>query len=273
MALNETPSNETRRNKVCSTPRSPSEDLSPEDLSLEDLSPSPRSYSLLSPLHQTVLIALGAAITAVGAFIAIPLPLSPVPIVLQNFFIVLIALVLGPKMGTASVALYLLTGALGLPVFAGGKGGFAHFFGPTGGYLAGFLLSAWITGTLATIGQRKRVFGLRKRVTGGKQKGESEGTHDTNQPREIEQSIRKPQQEHVRLRDAAAAAAGVLSVYLLGLPWLAYKLGLDGKKLFLVGFLPFFPGDLLKAAAAAVLAPQVRKLLRKEFFPEGESSG
>ena len=215
--------------------------------------PNTKAIYQLSPIYRRVLIALGAASIAVGAFIAIPLPFSPVPIVLQNFFILLIALVLGPRMGTASVALYLLVGALGLPVFAGGKGGFAHFFGPTGGYLAGFLLSAWITGALAMSGNR----------------------HQNREPQQTPQGIpeRQPkghyaQKTKFRFQDVAAAAAGVLAVYLLGVPWLAYKLGFEWKKALIVGFLPFIPGDVLKAAAAAALAPEVRRLLLKEFHPD-----
>ncbi len=210
------------------------------------------SIRTLSPLHRTVLISLGAASTAVGAFIAIPLPLSPVPIVLQNFFILLMALVLGPKMGTASVALYLLIGALGLPVFAGGKGGLAHFFGPTGGYLVGFLFSAWITGTLSILG----------------------APHESGDRQRSAMNWKVPQkgqeQAKVRVQDAAAAAAGLLAVYLLGVPWLSYKLGIEVRKAIFVGFLPFLPGDLLKAAAAAALAPHVRKLFKKEFVPYEE---
>ena len=47
------------------------------------------------------------------------------------------------------MGLYLLVGAIGMPVFAGGRGGLAHFFGPTGGYLFGYILSAWITGLIS----------------------------------------------------------------------------------------------------------------------------
>jgi biotin transport system substrate-specific component len=47
------------------------------------------------------------------------------------------------------MALYLLVGAIGIPVFAGGRGGFAHFLGPTGGYLFGYLISSWITGLIS----------------------------------------------------------------------------------------------------------------------------
>ena len=60
-----------------------------------------------------------------------------------------LGLLLGSRWGLASMGLYLLVGAIGIPVFAGGKGGFAHFFGPTGGYLFGYVLAAWVTGLIS----------------------------------------------------------------------------------------------------------------------------
>jgi biotin transport system substrate-specific component len=99
-----------------------------------------------------VLACLFAALIAVGATIAIPLLWTPVPIVLQNFFIMLAALLLGPRWGLVSTLLYLLLGALGLPVLAGGTGGLAHFFGPSGGYLVGYLPGVLAMGWLARIG-------------------------------------------------------------------------------------------------------------------------
>ncbi|MDR2182111.1 MAG: biotin transporter BioY, partial [Treponema sp.] len=101
------------------------------------------------PLAALSLTALFAALIAAGAFISFPLPFSPVPVVLQNFFAVLSGLVLGPVRGSAAVALYLLAGALGLPVFAGAAGGIAHFAGPTGGFLAGYLLAGLAAGLIA----------------------------------------------------------------------------------------------------------------------------
>ncbi len=85
-----------------------------------------------------------AALMALGAYLHIPL--GPVPIVLSTLFVLLSGLLLGSRWGMAAVGLYLLVGAIGMPVFAGGRGGIAHFFGPTGGYLVGFLPAAWITG-------------------------------------------------------------------------------------------------------------------------------
>ncbi len=103
----------------------------------------------VSELKMMVYSSLFASLTVVGAYIAIPLPLSPAPIVLQNLFVLLAGLLLGKKWGTASVAIYLLAGAAGLPVFAGGTGGIAHFAGPTGGYLVGFVPAAFVIGVFS----------------------------------------------------------------------------------------------------------------------------
>lgn len=92
-----------------------------------------------------------ASLMAVGAYIAIPV--GPVPIVLQNLFVMLAALLLGGRWGFISVCVYLLAGAVGLPVFAGGTGGLGKFVGPTGGYLIGFAAAAFIIGTLSEKGK------------------------------------------------------------------------------------------------------------------------
>jgi biotin transport system substrate-specific component len=101
----------------------------------------------IEKLRWMVLASLMAALTAVGAYIHVPI--GPVPIVLSTLFSLLSGLLLGSRWGLASMGLYLLVGAIGIPVFAGGKGGFAHFFGPTGGYLFGYVLAAWITGFIS----------------------------------------------------------------------------------------------------------------------------
>jgi biotin transport system substrate-specific component len=98
----------------------------------------------IEQLRRMVLASLMAALTAVGAYIHVPI--GPVPIVLSTLFVILSGLLLGSRWGSASMGLYLLVGAIGMPVFAGGKGGLAHFFGPTGGYLFGYVLASWITG-------------------------------------------------------------------------------------------------------------------------------
>jgi biotin transport system substrate-specific component len=102
-------------------------------------------------LKRMVYAALMAALTAVGAYIAIPV--GPVPIVLQNLFIMLAGLLLGGRWGLISVAVYLLAGAVGLPVFAGGTGGIGKFVGPTGGYLLGFAAAAYLIGIISEMGR------------------------------------------------------------------------------------------------------------------------
>ncbi len=98
-------------------------------------------------LRMTVYASLMAALIAAGAYLA--LPIGPVPIVLQNLFVFLSGLLLGSRWGVASVGVYLMAGALGLPVFAGGVGGIGRFAGPTGGYLLGYLPAVYVIGWIS----------------------------------------------------------------------------------------------------------------------------
>ena len=99
--------------------------------------------------RKIVFVALFAALIAVFGIVAVPVPGTPVPIVLQNMLVILTSLVLGTKLGVLSVALFLFTGLIGLPVFSGGGGGLARFLGPTGGFLYGYLLASFISGLIA----------------------------------------------------------------------------------------------------------------------------
>jgi biotin transport system substrate-specific component len=101
----------------------------------------------LEKLRWTVLASLMAGLTAVGAYIAVPV--GPVPITLATLFVLLSGLLLGSRWGVISMGLYLFIGAISIPVFSGGRGGLAHFFGPTGGYLFGYVLAAWVTGLIS----------------------------------------------------------------------------------------------------------------------------
>lgn len=101
----------------------------------------------IEKLRLIVLSSLMSGLMAIGAYLHVPI--GPVPIVLTNLFVLLAGLLLGNRWGATSAAVYLLVGAIGLPVFAGGKGGLAHLFGPTGGYLFGFVLSAFVTGWIS----------------------------------------------------------------------------------------------------------------------------
>jgi len=102
-------------------------------------------------LKRMVYASLMAALTAVGAYIAIPI--GPVPIVLQNLFVMLAGLLLGGRWAAISIGVYLVAGAAGLPVFAGGTGGVGRFIGPTGGYLLGFLAAAYLIGVISERGR------------------------------------------------------------------------------------------------------------------------
>ncbi|KXA97046.1 hypothetical protein AKJ37_03870 [candidate division MSBL1 archaeon SCGC-AAA259I09] len=161
--------------------------------------------------------AMFGVLTAAGAFITVPLPFSPVPITGQTFFVLLSGLVLGPTYGAVAMATYLVIGAAGFPVFAGGTGGVGILFGPSGGFLTGFLAAAFTAGYIARHGtalnswKRLLVLGL-----------------------------------------AAAVGEGV--IYLFGVPWFAIVMGFSIRKAVVVGILPYLPGDGIKAVAAVLVA-------------------
>lgn len=93
---------------------------------------------------------LFTSLMSLGAFIRIPLPFTPVPITLQTLFVFLAGSFLGSTWGASSMILYLLLGTVGLPIFAGANCGILYLFGPTGGYLLGFIIAAWIMGYITS---------------------------------------------------------------------------------------------------------------------------
>ena len=95
-------------------------------------------------VRSLVVTAQFSALIAVGGLMAIPV--GPVPFTLQTLFVYLAGLCLGPQRALAAVLVYISAGAFGLPVFAGGKAGIGVFFGPTAGYLAGFIIAAMLAG-------------------------------------------------------------------------------------------------------------------------------
>ncbi len=182
-----------------------------------------------SDLRYAVRLQIGAvlvALIAAGAFISVPVPGSPVPIVLQNMFVVLTGVVLAPSWAALTVVVYLVIGAVGLPVFAGAAGGIAHFAGPTGGFLLGFPFSAALTSWI-----------IRGR-DGGRVVADVGVT-----------------------RQVLAMVAGFVVVYVLGVPWLALTAQLALPQALLAGMVPFLPGDLLKAAVLLVLTRTVPRSL------------
>ncbi|MGH6933019.1 MAG: biotin transporter BioY [Dongiaceae bacterium] len=106
-------------------------------------------------LRWILLMAAGSLFIAACAQIAVPL--QPVPITMQTFAILTIGAAYGWRLGAATVAAYLLEGAIGLPVFAEFKSGLPVLFGPTGGYLFGFVVAAAMVGWLAEQGWDRNI--------------------------------------------------------------------------------------------------------------------
>jgi biotin transport system substrate-specific component len=110
----------------------------------------------LSRGRDLALVLLGALATALLARMEIPL--EPVPITGQTLGVLLTGALLGSRRGAASLGAYLLLGAAGLPMWAGGSAGMARLLGPTGGYLLGFVPAAWCVGWLSERGWDRRVW-------------------------------------------------------------------------------------------------------------------
>lgn len=103
-----------------------------------------------------VLILAGSALVALSAQVVVPLPFTPVPITGQTFGVLFVGALLGSRRGALALGAYLLEGAAGLPVFAGGGSTLAWLVGPTAGYLWSYPAAAWLTGRLAERGWDRR---------------------------------------------------------------------------------------------------------------------
>ena len=175
--------------------------------------------------YQLTLTAVMAAVICVLGPISIAIPVSPVPISLASMAVYLAVTVLGMKLGTLSCLIYLLLGLVGIPVFAGGSAGAAKLFGPTGGYLIGYLFLALIAGTFV-------------------------GRFAENKWKNIAFA-------------ALGMILGTIVLYALGTAWLAYSAGMDFQAALWAGVIPFIPGDLVKMVIAVLLGSAVRgRLLR-----------
>ena len=89
-------------------------------------------------------MALLAALMCASAYIAFPIPITLVNVTAQTFVLNLVALLLTKEQASVTVALWILLGAVGVPVYSGGRGGFSELAGPTGGFIVGFLIAAWL---------------------------------------------------------------------------------------------------------------------------------
>ena len=169
-----------------------------------------------------VLTALFAALIAVASWISVPLPFTPVPINLATLAVSLTGALLGYKYGTISVFVYLLLGAVGVPVFAGFTGGLGHLAGPTGGYLVWYLTSAFICGlVIELIGKNE----ARWWVT------------------------------------AIAALLGTASCYILGTIWFMALTHNTLAASMSMCVIPFLPGDALKITATVLIVAAAKPVL------------
>lgn len=160
-------------------------------------------------------VALMAALTAVAAQIVIPL--FPVPFTLQVFAVVLSGLLLGPRYGALAMAIYLLIGAVGAPVFFGFQGGIGHILGPTGGYLISYPFAAAVAGLAAPAAYNA----ARRRAL---------------------------------WTSSLAGTAALAVIYALGVAWLMVLSQLPFVAALAQGVLPFVLFDLIKIVLAAVVA-------------------
>ncbi|HEY7803608.1 MAG TPA: biotin transporter BioY [Orrella sp.] len=175
-------------------------------------------------------IALFTSLTTVFSIIPpIPMPVVPVPLTLQTLGLMLAGLVLGPRLALLSMALYLLIALVGFPVLPGARSGLAVFAGPTGGFLLGFLPGAFVTGWMA-----KRSAQLAQGERSGAQIFAGNLT--------------------------AAILGGALTVYAVGVPWLAVISNIPMSEAVLAVAI-FMPGDVIKALIAAFVATRVAQLM------------
>ena len=149
----------------------------------------------------------------------IKVDLYPVPMTLQPLAVLMIAMLCGRNMSVAAVSLYLFQGIIGFPVFAYG-GGLPYLFGPTGGFLFGFLFASILIGELADRGWGKSLF-----------------------------------------KSIFAMLLGLFVIYICGIFQLSILKGFDFA--ILNGLKPFIIGDLYKLILAALLMPQIWKLVNK----------
>lgn len=115
------------------------------------LAPALGQSRTVAIFRTTLVVFLGSAFVAICSHISAPLWFTPVPLTLQPFAVLMIGLLLSPRLAAATLFTYLAEGAAGLPVFATGftfTAGFAHLFGPTGGYLLAYPASAYLIAAL-----------------------------------------------------------------------------------------------------------------------------
>ncbi len=179
------------------------------------------------------MMALLAALLSASAYVSIPIG-GDVPLTLQTLMVNLIALLLTPYPSFLTVFVYILLGLIGVPVFAGGTGGPAKLFGPTGGYIVAFLAAAPALSACshcASLWMRKFC--------------KSHAAADT-----IGYTF-------------AAIGIGMPIIYAIGTIHLMIQLKISLSAALLMAVVPYIPLDLLKCIAAAFLAVQLRRIMER----------
>ncbi|MBM3573115.1 MAG: biotin transporter BioY [Alphaproteobacteria bacterium] len=177
--------------------------------------------SHLRLLRAVILMLLGTALLTLSAKIQVPF--WPVPMTMQTYVVLVLGMAYGARLVSATLILYLVEGALGLPVFAGTpeRGiGIAYMFGPTGGFLIGFVAAGLALGWLAEHGWDRSV-----------------------------------------ARTFAAMLIGHAIIFVLGLAWLTDIVGWE--RALAGGLYPFWAATLLKTALGAATLPLAWRLLRR----------
>lgn len=176
--------------------------------------------------REMILTGLFAALTAVGAFIKVPVPVCP--FTLQFLFTTLAGVLLDGKLGACAVGIYVMLGLAGLPIFAGG-GGISYVLQPTFGYLIGFIAGAWLTGAIVHRGtlDMKRLFA-----------GCFAGL-------------------------MVVYAFGMAYYWAISKFWLGTPIGV--KPLFIYCFVLAVPGDIALCIISAVLGKRLLPLTKKHF--------
>jgi len=162
---------------------------------------------------------LMVAVCAVCSQISLPLPFSPVPLTLQTLAVMLTALLLGGNYGTLAIAVYVLAGAIGLPVFAQGLSGLGVVAGPTGGFLIAFIPAVAVIG-----------FSKGKLVQGKRW-----------------------------LSYVIACLLGLLIIYIFGVLRLAAVTGMSFSAAIIAGALPYLPLEIIKTFLAVRIVLAVEK--------------
>lgn len=179
-------------------------------------------------------MALLAALLCVSAYITIPLGFTPASLTLQTMIVNLIAILLTPSQSFITLLVYILIGAVGVPIFSGGQGGLGKLFGPTGGYIFAFLIAA-----PAMSFMKKYFIDIAEKV------------------------IKNVSAARITACVINAILIGMVPVYLIGTVYMKLMLNRGWMEVLLMAVIPFIPLDIVKCVLAAVIGVPLKKALDK----------